>query len=91
MLKENKGSCSEIAVLMSLLLFDEIASIETWLVYFASLGAIYTSTSYIEPWNIFSCCVIFSHQVSQIKHRYGPVSIFPATDSGTQVTPFMRH
>ncbi|XP_041670116.1 rotatin isoform X2 [Cheilinus undulatus] len=29
-LKENKGNGSEIAVLMSLLLFDEIASIETW-------------------------------------------------------------
>ncbi|XP_070708807.1 rotatin [Pempheris klunzingeri] len=29
-LKENKGSGSEIAVLMSLLLFDEIASIEMW-------------------------------------------------------------
>ncbi|XP_069007751.1 rotatin [Embiotoca jacksoni] len=29
-LKENKGSGSEVAVLMSLLLFDEIASIEIW-------------------------------------------------------------
>lgn len=29
-LKENKGDVSEIAVLMSLLLFDEIARIETW-------------------------------------------------------------
>ncbi|XP_041824205.1 rotatin [Melanotaenia boesemani] len=30
MLKENKGNRSDIAVLMSLLLFDEIASIEIW-------------------------------------------------------------
>lgn len=36
-LKENKGDVSEIAVLMSLLLFDEIARMEIWWVYFLSL------------------------------------------------------
>lgn len=32
-MKENKGNGSEIAVLMTLLLFDEIASSEMWLVF----------------------------------------------------------
>lgn len=39
-LKEVKGNRGEVAVLMGLLLFDEIACIETWLVYIFSPWAI---------------------------------------------------
>lgn len=36
-LKENKSGGGEIAALMVLLLFDEVATVETWCVYLSSL------------------------------------------------------
>lgn len=59
-LKENKSGGGEIAALMVLLLFDEVATIETWWAYLSSLFKIFhPAQTRAPPFGFLLCFLLF--------------------------------
>lgn len=81
-LKENKSGGGEIAALMVLLLFDEVARIETWRVYLALLFKIFhPAQTHAPPFSFLLCYLSF--QVRQSQHS--AAALLPAAVAHTQV------